>query len=232
MKSNYVIVQPWILAYEGGYVNHPKDPGGATNQGITQKTYDAFRRRVGKPTRSVKQLEAVERDTIYRQQYWDVIRGDDLPSGVDAAVYDFAVNSGPSRAASYLQAVVGVKQDGVIGLQTLDAVDKMDAVIVIDKLCAARFSFLQRLKHWPTFKVGWTRRVIGNYAGAQENDTGILDRATKLAQGQKVISKPKFIKDGAGVRTGDAPPKSNGGWFVGVIMAIVAAAAAYFGVIK
>ena len=206
MKQNYLIIQPWILAYEGGFVNHPKDPGGATNQGITQRTYDAYRRRIGHATQSVRLIDNVERDTIYRVQYWDVIRGDDLPGGVDAAVYDFAVNSGPSRAAKYLQKIVGVKQDGVIGLQTLDALARMDSTQVIGRLCADRMAFLRGLKTWGTFGKGWSRRVMGNADGAQDSDTGIIDRATRLARGSSLIPKPVVKPDGAGKRTGEDAP--------------------------
>ncbi len=206
MKQNYLIIQPWILAYEGGFVNHPKDPGGATNQGVTQRTYDAYRRRIGHATQSVRLIDNVERDTIYRVQYWDAIKGDDLPSGVDAAVYDFAVNSGPSRAAKYLQRIVGVKQDGVIGLQTLDAVARMDSTQVIGRLCVDRIAFLRGLSTWPTFGKGWTRRVMGEIDGAQDGDTGIIDRATRLARGSYLIPKPKVIADGAGKRVGEDAP--------------------------
>ena len=206
MKQNYLIIQPWVLAYEGGFVNHPKDPGGATNQGITQRTYDAYRRRIGHATQSVRLIDNVERDTIYRVQYWDAIRGDDLPSGVDAAVYDFAVNSGPSRAAKYLQRIAGVKQDGVIGLQTLDAVARMDSTQVIGRLCVDRMAFLRGLPTWGTFGTGWTRRVMGEIDGAQDSDTGIIDRATRLARGSPLIPKPVVKPDGSGKRTGEDAP--------------------------
>ena len=213
MKQNYLIIQPWILAYEGGFVNHPKDPGGATNQGITQRTYDAYRRRIGHATQSVRLIDNVERDTIYRVQYWDEIRGDDLPSGVDAAVYDFAVNSGPSRAAKFLQRIVGVKQDGVIGLQTLDAVARMDSTQVIGQLCVDRMAFLRVARNpktgallWPDFGTGWTRRVMGNADGAQDSDIGIIDRATRLARGSSLIPKPVVKLDGSGNRTGEDAP--------------------------
>ena len=222
MKQNYLIIQPWVLAYEGGFVDHPKDPGGATNQGITQRTYDAYRRRIGHATQSVRMIGNVERDTIYRVQYWDAIRGDDLPGGVDAAVYDFAVNSGPSRAAKYLQRIAGVKQDGVIGLQTLDAVARLDPVVVIDRLCEARMTFLRGLKTWGTFGKGWSRRVVGERIGTQDGDIGILDRATVLARGARGAEIPnvRVRADGAGHRTGD---DAQGFW-----AAIFAAIAAIF----
>jgi len=203
-RASFDRVHPWVLAHEGGFVDHPRDPGGATNFGVTQATYDAYRKQTGQPGRSVRQIQAVERDTIYRLQYWDKIMGDDLPAGVDYAVYDFAVNSGPSRAAKYLQRVVGVKQDGIIGLQTLAAVERMNATEVVAQLCADRMAFLRRLRHWPTFKNGWTRRVVGKWEGVQQGDHGVLDRATLMIGKRTVdIPAPRVIKDGSGQRAPD-----------------------------
>lgn len=112
MKGNFRELLPKVLVHEGGYVDDPQDPGGETNKGITHKTYDAWRKRQGQPTRSVKHITPEEVAEIYRQQYWNKIAGDDLPSGVDYAVFDFAVNSGPSRAAQFLQRAVGVAEIG------------------------------------------------------------------------------------------------------------------------
>jgi lysozyme family protein len=150
-------------------------------------------------------LEPLERDAIYKIQYWDAIRGDDLPSGIDAAVYDYAVNSGPSRAARELQAVLGVTQDGVIGILTLEAAMRASPFAVIKALCERRLAFMRRARHsktkkllWPTFKTGWTRRVMGDVPGIQDADTGIIDRATRLARGAPHIPAPKIRDDGAG----------------------------------
>ncbi|WP_330220294.1 glycosyl hydrolase 108 family protein, partial [Sulfitobacter sp. HI0040] len=84
-------------------MNNRKDPGGATNMGIIQRTYDAYRKLIGLARRSVRYITPTERDTIYKTQFWDKVLGDRLPSGVDYAVYDFAVNSGVKRASEYLQ---------------------------------------------------------------------------------------------------------------------------------
>jgi len=206
MKANYKTVQHWVLAYEGGYVDHPKDPGGATMEGVTQRTYDAHRRRARRIPQAVRKMHAKERDEIYKTQYWDAVRGDDLPSGIDAAVYDYAVNSGPSRAARELQAVLGVTQDGVVGIMTLDAAMRKDPAAVVKALCERRFAFLKRLKHWPTFKTGWTRRVMGERMGIQDADTGIIDRATRLARNAAYIPAPKIRDDGAGQAARDEVP--------------------------
>ena len=120
--QNDDLIQSWVNVYEGGYVNHPRDPGGATNRGITQVTYNGFRRRHGRALQSVRRLTDAEHDYIYRTQYWNRVRGDDLPSGVDLAVYDWGVNSGPARSVKALQRAVGAKADGVMGPNTLAAV--------------------------------------------------------------------------------------------------------------
>lgn len=198
MRENFPTVQQWVLVHEGGFVNHPEDPGGATNFGVTQATYDAWRDRQGLRRRSVQQIGEAEVEAIYRLQYWDVVRGDDLPSGLDYAVYDFAVNSGPRRAVQFLQRIVGVKEDGWIGEMTLAAIKAFgDPVDLIERLCADRMAFLRRLRHWPTFGRGWTRRVVGYHAGAQAGDSGVLDRSTLLAHGAQGIKPPKSVHDGA-----------------------------------
>jgi len=147
-----------VLEHEGGYVNHPSDPGGATNMGITIATLSDWR---GRPVtkQDVRNLTVAEAGEIYRARYWQPIRGDALPPGVDLAVFDFAVNSGPSRSVSTLQRIVGVAQDGIVGPATLAAVARMPAASVILGLCDARMAFLRSLSTWGTFGKGWTARV-------------------------------------------------------------------------
>lgn len=159
MDRNFERALPLVLKHEGGFSNHKADPGGATMKGVTLATFRRY-----KPGASVADLKAISTDMlgrIYRDGYWNEVRGDDLPSGVDYAVFDFAVNSGPGRAAKYLQAIAGVGQDGEIGPQTLRAVAKIDPAAVINSLCNRRMAFLQGLKTWPTFSKGWTARVAG-----------------------------------------------------------------------
>lgn len=159
MESNFAAALPLVLAHEGGYVNHPKDPGGATNKGVTQRTYDAYRGRMGQARQSVRHITASEVSEIYRGQYWDKIAADDMPAGLDYALFDFAVNSGPARAAQFLQRIVGVDDDGIIGAQTIAAVKSKDTASVIAALCANRLAWLKRLSTFSTFGRGWTRRV-------------------------------------------------------------------------
>lgn len=159
---------PLILAHEGGYVNHPRDPGGATNKGVTQATYDGWRSRQKLANQSVRNITAAEVSAIYRRDYWDKVKGDELPEGVGYAVFDFAVNSGPSRAARFLQKIVGVAQDGMIGPATVAATNALPAATVIDRLCDDRMAFLRSLDTFSTFGKGWARRVTDVRAKAKE----------------------------------------------------------------
>lgn len=159
MNCNFGKSLAMVLVHEGGFVNDPVDPGGATNKGVTQAVYDSWRASHGQPKQSVKALSADEIAGIYKLLYWDRARCDDLPSGVDYAVFDFAVNSGVSRAAKFLQSVVGVPDDGAIGKQTLGAVTLKGARQTIDALCNKRLGFLRGLKIFWRFGKGWTSRV-------------------------------------------------------------------------
>lgn len=160
MRDNLSIALKHVLQHEGGFSNHPKDPGGATNFGVTQRVYDAYRDRAGDPRRSVRAITAGEVQDIYKRQYWDAIRGDDLPSGLDYALFDYAVNSGPRRAAQDIQRELGLKQvDGIIGQVSLAGIEREDVYGLIERLCARRMRFLRGLKHFKTFGNGWTRRV-------------------------------------------------------------------------
>lgn len=160
MRENWDKAFAEVIRFEGGYVNHPKDPGGPTNLGITQATLSRW---LGRKA-SIADVKALTKDKvkpIYKRNFWDLMRGDELPGGVDFAVYDFAVNSGPSRAARYLQSVVGVKQDGHIGPETIAAANRYSAQDVVRKLVAKRRGFLMGLRTWRTFGKGWNRRIVG-----------------------------------------------------------------------
>lgn len=152
---------PRILKHEGGFVNHPSDPGGATNKGITLRTF----RRYIKPGGTVDDLRRLTTEqavVVYKRRYWDAVLADMLPIGVDYVVADFAVNSGPRRAAQYLQrSIGGIAVDGKIGPQTIGAVRAADPADLINEICDRRLAFLRRLRHWPNFGRGWTARVAG-----------------------------------------------------------------------
>jgi lysozyme family protein len=143
-----------VLRHEGGYVDHPKDPGGATNLGITIGTLSLWLGR--KATKAEgKALKPATVSPIYEKNYWNAARCNDLPAGVDYAVFDFAVNSGVARSVMALQRAVGVADDGKIGPITLKAVRGMDPQVLISRLCADRLSFLMRLSTWKTFGKSW-----------------------------------------------------------------------------
>lgn len=214
--ANYRQSLSLALAHEGGYVNHPSDPGGPTNQGITQRVYDAYRKSRGATLRSVKFIEPNEVSDIYRNQYWKLVRGDSLPAGLDYAVFDFGVNSGVSRAIKYLQIALGFTGgdvDGIIGMMTLNAANdeaRRDEEGLIVKYCANRMAFLKSLKTFPTFGKGWTRRVIGYQPGIQEDDTGVLDYAIMMARKDDIFAMPAAIgsKEDETAGKAIAPPEA------------------------
>lgn len=149
------------LKWEGGWSNHPKDPGGATMKGVIQRVYDAWREKNGKPRQSVRNITDDEVEAIYRENYWRLVRGDELPPGVDLAVFDFGVNSGPSRSIRYLQTVLKVKADGIIGPITIKAATDADSLETVKALMAARRKFLNQIPYKQYFIKGWMRRCDG-----------------------------------------------------------------------
>lgn len=159
MKLNFDASLRKVLTHEGGYVNHPKDPGGMTNLGVTKRVWDAWIKRPSTEA-EMRALKPTDVAPLYKSRYWDAVRGDDLPAGVDYAVFDAAVNSGPKRAAKWLQRAVGVADDGLIGPATIAAANAMRPADVVNGLSSARLRFLQSLKTWPVFGKGWGRRVV------------------------------------------------------------------------
>ena len=150
-----------ILHHEGGYVNHPKDPGGETNLGVTKRVYEDFG-----GTKDMKELTKEDVEPIYKKNYWDRVKGDDLPEGLDLCIFDFAVNAGPGRAAKFLQKLIGVTQDGGIGPQTLGALQsaigedvRIQTREMIEKYQSMRQEYYESLSTFETFGRGWTRRV-------------------------------------------------------------------------
>lgn len=165
MDRNYDTCLKRVLKYEGGWSDQLRDPGGATMKGVTLAT---FRRTIKKDATKddLRKITDAQLGVVYRREFWDKIVGAELPDGIDAVTFDFAVNSGPSRAVKYLQGVVGVKQDGLVGPKTLTAIRSQDPGSVIDRLCDARLEFMKKIKHpvskellWKTYGKGWSSRV-------------------------------------------------------------------------
>lgn len=157
MRDNYKTSLVQVLTHEGGWSDHKNDPGGATMKGVT---IGRFQEHKGRPVTKTELRNISDKDlaAIYRT-YWDAVRGDQLPSGVDHVAFDSSVNSGPSRSIKFLQKAVGAVADGRIGPNTMDRVSKSDPISTVSKMCAVRMGFLRGLKTWGSFGRGWSRRV-------------------------------------------------------------------------
>lgn len=176
-------------------------------KGITIGTYRAWKgRNVTKA--ELRAISDAEVASIYRANYWNAVRGDELPAGLDLLAFDPAVNSGVSRGAKWLQGALGVTADGRIGPQTIAAAKAANATAVIDRACDARLAWLRQLKTWRTFGKGWTRRV-----------ESVRDLAHQMASQPVTSKRPAAKPRGASPETGLAA----------VIIAIGAAIAAWMG---
>lgn len=161
MQDNFEKCLSLVLVHEGGYADHPHDPGGATMKGVTQRVYDAYRRNHGLDPQPVRQITDREVQQIYKRQYWDRVCGDWLPAGLDYVAFDAAVNSGVSRGAKWLQQALGVRPDGIVGEKTLEAAKACDPEDAINRACDARLRFVRSLRTWKYFGKGWSRRIAG-----------------------------------------------------------------------
>ena len=157
MEQNFDKCMEMLLVHEGGYVNHPSDPGGMTNLSVTKKTYD-HHHVTDIDEERMRNLTVQDVMPIYRTNYWERCRCQDLPPGVDWAVFDWAVNSGPGRSVKALQRAVGAFEDGIIGAQTLMAVTASQPHEIINRIAVHRDSYYRELKHFDTFGRGWIRR--------------------------------------------------------------------------
>lgn len=160
-QGNFQRCLAFTLTREGGFSNDPHDPGGATMYGIIQREYDAWKKAHGLPLAPVRWISTSDRDAIYMEQYWNAMRCEELPLGVDLMVFDFGVNSGVVKSVKELQVAVGAAPvDGHLGLITMGRVRGVnDHAALINKLSARRLSFLQALRNWKYFGNGWRSRV-------------------------------------------------------------------------
>src|SRR3977135_3469292 len=152
--SSYDEALARLLVHEGGYSNHPSDPGGPTNWGITLRDARAYWKQDATAT-DVRNLPRAVARNIFRTKYWAALSCDELPAGVDYAVFDYGVNSGIGRAAKVLQRLLALPDDGVVGPRTLAAAACADAGRLIDAICDERLAFLQGLRTRSGFGHGW-----------------------------------------------------------------------------
>lgn len=164
MKRNFNAWLDHVLKSEAGWADDPRDAGGATMKGVTLATFRRYK--PGATKADLRAISDADLRRIYRDGYWNPVRGDDLPTGLDLVAFDASVNSGPSRGAKWVQEALGVTADGQIGPATLAAAKTADLAAVINRACSARLAWLRTAKNsktgallWPTFGVGWTARV-------------------------------------------------------------------------
>ena len=145
------------MLHEGGYSNHKADPGGETMLGITKAVAVAN----GYSGPMAKLPEEVAKK-IYKEMYWNKVKADELPEALKFHVFDAAVNSGTTQAIKLLQRAVGAVDDGLLGPATLKAVNAVDGAVLAAKYTGLRLDFMTRLKVWPVFGAGWSRRLANN----------------------------------------------------------------------
>ena len=146
-----------LIGHEGGYVNHPDDPGGETNWGITLRTA-----REAGYSGSMRELTRAQAKEIYRTAYWARARCDEYDGAIAFQVFDAAVNHGIGNAIRFLQRATGVADDGAVGPVTMAAIKAMTVTDVLARFNAARLTFYTNLSTWPSFGRGWARRIAGN----------------------------------------------------------------------
>lgn len=158
MKENFDEALKAVLKHEGGFVNHPKDPGGMTNLGVTKRVWEEW---VGKPVdeKTMRSLTPEMVAPMYRKKYWDAVKGDDLPEGLDYLMFDFAVNSGPVRAIRTMQKAMGLTTDGIIGPKTLGVLKDSNREELVARFSDEKEAFYRALPTFSTFGKGWLRRV-------------------------------------------------------------------------
>ncbi|MBM3606736.1 MAG: hypothetical protein FJX25_19150 [Alphaproteobacteria bacterium] len=213
MKGNFEKCLALTLKHEGGWADHPSDPGGATMKGITIGTYRAWKGRAVTKA-ELRAISDAEVAAIYRQNYWNVVTGDDLPVGLDFVAFDAAVNSGPSRGAKWLQEAIGACADGRIGPASIQRAHEVEPTAAINNACDLRFGFVRSLKTWGTFGRGWTSRI---------EDV----RANALAMAMAATSRPGVDDTVPPPSVSAAAPGRVG--IIGITMALGVAASALLG---
>ena len=158
MRENFGSALRIVLKHEGGWSNHKSDPGGMTNLGVTKRVWEEW---VGHPVgeKEMRALTPVTVARLYKRKYWDAVKADELPTGLDYLMFDFAVNAGPGRAIRTLQKAIGTNPDGVIGPKTMQAIKTANQKDLIAKFSMEKELFYKALPTFATFGKGWMRRV-------------------------------------------------------------------------
>lgn len=169
--DKFNIAMDFVLKSEGGYVNDPRDPGGETNRGVTDKQDGKIDGLIdvngdGKGDVKVKDLTAEQAKEVYRRNYWNPVHGDDLSPGRALMLVDTAVNMGVKQAIILVQRVTGINEDGVFGPKTLEAAKNYD----IDAYASAKLAIYKQLKTWPIYGKGWSSRLNEAVAKAKGLD--------------------------------------------------------------
>ena len=198
-QSTYTEALARLLAHEGGYTNHPSDPGGPTNFGITIIDY----RKYVKPDATAADIRAMKLDeakAIYRAKYWDAQRCDELPAGVDYAVFDYGVNSGIGRSGRVLRRCLKLADStSTVSDAVLAAAKHVDARTLIGAICDERLRFLQSLRTWSVFGKGWGRRVADVKEAALAMASGAIAPAAnaQTAPGRGMVPNAKHAQQGS-----------------------------------
>lgn len=227
--ANYDASLARVLKHEGGYSNHPSDPGGPTNFGITIHDYRRYIKASGTAT-DVRAMKLADAARIYRARYWDALRCDELPAGLDYAVFDYGVNSGTGRAAKVMQRLVGIGSGAAMTDAVIAAVRNAGPSALIGRLCDERLAFLKSLKTWPVFGTGWGRRVaeVRRDALAMAKGAAVAPSVSVAASGKARVPVPRTARiattAGAAVATGGAAQTAaSSGASGSLIIAILAA---------
>jgi lysozyme family protein len=230
--ANYDVSLARVLKHEGGYTNHPSDPGGPTNFGITIHDYRRYIKANGTAA-DVRAMKLADAAKIYRARYWDALRCDELPAGLDYAVFDYGVNSGIGRAGKVMQRLLGIGQGTAMTDAVIAGVRKASPSVLIGRLCDERLAFLKALRTWPVFGAGWGRRVADVRRDALAMAKGALvpPAAPVPASGKARVPPPTNARSAtvagaivAGGGAAQAAASSGAQW--SVVIAILAAAAA------
>jgi lysozyme family protein len=153
----------FTLKEEGGFVDNINDHGGATNHGVTQAAYDAWRASHGQPAQSVELITDAETALLYDEDYWTPAHCAELPPAVGIIHFDWCVNHGVRGAIKTLQATVGVASDGIFGPATVSAVGAMDVASLVAQYQKFRdawyYADVQKDPSQQEFEAGWINRV-------------------------------------------------------------------------